>query len=141
MTLREFIAEKRNTIFEQLKLHQKPEGRILSEHFDEAIQLPIIQLGAIRYTPHGVILEYSFRSEGDTQVIIIPISVHTPEPVVFLPVPHWVHAQIWQGEVKGSFHLASEARALVDELINDVFNTHQTAAFETQGDNPYQRES
>ena len=140
MKLREFVTEKRTSIMEALRNHQKPEGRVLSDRFDDAMQLPVIQFGATRYTPHSVILEFNFRSNSDDTTIIVPIAVTTPELVVFMPVPQWVHVNIWQGEVRGSFRFSSEAHELIASFSEEAFS-NGTSAFETQGAYPYQRES
>ena len=33
---------------------------------------------------------------------------------MFLPVPDWVIESIWQGEISGSYHFESDAKALVE---------------------------
>lgn len=77
------------------------------------------QMGAVRYTPGEIIIEFIFP-DPSSSTIVLPITVESPERIVFLPVPEWVIESIWQGDIDGSYHFESHARTLVSQLAAEL---------------------
>ena len=131
MTLREFTHTTRKQILDALQ-HKKapPIGHFDRKVFEEAVQLREVQLGSAHYTPHSVILEFIFLRDQPGTPLILSVEVDTPEPVVFMPVPEWVQEDVWQGEVKGTFRLRSEAERLMEAFRHHVLEEENRHYFE-----------
>lgn len=116
MTLNAYSAAKKLAIFEDLKKGLAPsEGA-----FDEAVLKEgkvkgEPQVGATKYEPNIIHLEFIFPDPKTTSTILV-VKLDPPERIVFLPVPSWVVESIWQGEISGTYHFESEARRLYGEL-------------------------
>jgi len=121
MTLREFTNTTRKQVFEALQ-HKTPPpiGHFDLKTFEEAIQLRQVQMGGAHYTPHSVVLEFVFLHDSPGAPLILSVEVETPEPVVYMPVPEWVQEDVWQGEVKGTFRLRSEAERMLSDFRHHV---------------------
>lgn len=120
MALNTFVAEKRLALFEALQAGLDPsEGDYDADLLREARLKGSPQLGATRYSPDRVVVEFIYPDpQGATALVAVSLSV--PERIVFLPVPEWVVEAIWQGEVDGSYHFESDARALLQSLEADL---------------------
>src|SRR6266446_7305372 len=104
MRLNEFVAAKREHIFEDLKRGQPPaEGEYSEGAFKEGKIKGAPQVGTTRYEPAAVILEFIYPDRASTATVLA-VRLQTPERVVFLPVPDWVIESIWQGDIDGSYH-------------------------------------
>lgn len=122
MTLNEWAANKKLAIFESLQNGRRPaEGEFDDAIFRQALTKGQPQVGATSYEPELVHFEYIFPDALSTATVL-KVTIRPPERVVFMPVPEWVIEDIWQGEVKGTFHFESEARRLYDDLGRDVFD-------------------
>jgi hypothetical protein len=47
-----------------------------------------------------------------------------------MPVPDWVQQDVWQGEVKGTFRLRSEAERLIEAFRQHVLERENPDYFE-----------
>lgn len=131
MTLREFTNVTRKQILQALQYKQAPPvGHFDRKTFEEAVQMREVQMGSARYTSHSVILEFIFLHDKPGAPLILCVEVDTPEPVVFMPVPEWVQEDVWQGEVKGTFRLRSEAEQLIEAFRRHVLESENPHYFE-----------
>jgi len=131
MTLREFTNTTRRQILEALQHKQPPPvGRFDQKTYEEAMQMREMQMSSAHYTPHSVILEFLFWHDNPSAPLILCVEVDTPEPVVFMPVPDWVQQDVWQGEVKGTFRLRSEAEQLIEAFRHHVLECKNPDYFE-----------
>lgn len=120
MRLSEWAAEKKMGIFERLQKGLPPaEGDFDPQRLKEAQDKGPPQVGLTHYEPNAVICEFVFPDPA-TSATVLPVRLTPPERIVFLPVPRWVIQDVWQGEVAGAFCFESEARELVEELLQDV---------------------
>ena len=120
MKLSEWAAERKMGIFESLlKGNPPPEGQYDAQTLKEALDKEQPQVGSTHFEPDAVICEFVFPDPA-TSATVLSVRITPPERIVFLPVPRWVIQDIWQGEVTGAFFFESEARALVEELMNDL---------------------
>jgi hypothetical protein len=116
MKLNTFVSDKRKLIFESLVNGQTPsEGQFDAEGLREAQSKGSPQLGAVRFDPHSIHFEFIYPVR-QSNTAIITVTIPSPERIVFMPVPAWVIESIWQGDIDGSFHFESEARALIREF-------------------------
>ncbi|CAN1557961.1 hypothetical protein MCEMSE15_02508 [Fimbriimonadaceae bacterium] len=116
MSLNTFAAEKRMSIYQALKSGQAPaEGTYDEDRLKEARAKGEPQVGATRYEPHAVVLEFIYP-DSRTNATVLEVRVPTPERVVWLPVPAWVVEQIWEGEITGSFAFLSDAELMLSEF-------------------------
>jgi hypothetical protein len=116
MTLSQFVSEKRQKAFEELKKGLAPsEGSYSEAILRDAKSKGAPQLGATRHEPNAVLVEFIYPVAGSSATVLT-ITLDAPERIVFMPVPSWVVESIWQGEIDGSFHFESEANFLVAEL-------------------------
>jgi len=113
VTLSAFVSEKRNKIFAELNSGALPsEGEYPVEALKEALVKGKPQMGTTRFEPKAIVLEFIYP-DPKTSATILPVRLHTPERVLFMPVPEWVVESIWQGEIDGTYHFESEAAALL----------------------------
>ncbi len=131
MTLREFTNTTRKQVFEALRHRMPPPiGHFDRKTFEEAVQMREVQMGGAHYTPHSVVLEFVFLHDNPGAPLILSVEVETPEPVVFMPVPDWVQEDVWQGEVKGTFRLRSEAERMLNAFRHHVLECENLHYFE-----------
>src|SRR3569623_381757 len=114
-SLNAYVSEKQNRIFEDLTGGRDPsEGEFSSEILKEARAKGRAQMGTTRFEPDAIVLEFIYPDPKSTATIF-PVRLHTPERILFMPVPGWVVESIWQGEIDGSYHFESEAAKLLAE--------------------------
>ena len=76
-------------------------------------------MGSTRFDASSVVFEFIYP-DARAAAAILDVRVASPDRIIFLPVPPWVIEQIWQGEVTGSFHFATQARAMIERLAELV---------------------
>lgn len=115
MKLNEFAAEARKSIYEDLLRGVQPSrGTFDASKLHDLAQLGAPQHGPTRFEPSHLKFEFIYGS-GAEGTAVFTVSVDAPERIVFMPVPGWVIESIWQGDIDGSFHFESDARALLAE--------------------------
>ena len=113
MILSDFVSEKRRLLFDELLAgHPPPEGTFDEDRFKEGKDKGTPQMGTVRYEPDAVLFEFIYPYALGAP-ILLTVRIPTPERVVFMPVPAWVVASVWEGDVAGSFRFESEARDFV----------------------------
>lgn len=121
MTLRKFVRNNLQTIFEALQKRQLPPvGEYDAQTLKECFRRATVQTGTTHYQPDCILLEFIF-SEPNLGPAVLSVRIPAPEPIVYMPVPDWVIQDVWQGEVTGSFRFASEAETLLKKLHNQIF--------------------
>lgn len=139
MTLREFVRDQIRTIFDALKAgNAPPVGEYDPAVLKECLRRAQPQVGASRFLPDAVILEFIFQ-DASLGPAVLSVRVPAPEPIVYMPVPDWVIEDVWQGEITGSFRFRSEAERLLEAFRAQVF-TEQNRAFFEKPDLPKRRE-
>ncbi|MBI3722203.1 MAG: hypothetical protein HY248_06580, partial [Fimbriimonas ginsengisoli] len=129
MTLNEYAAERKLLLHERLKAGLEPhEGEFDAAIFREAKAKGEPQLGVTRYEPRAILLEFIYPDPGGA-AIILTVRLDPPERIVFLPVPPWVVETIWQGDIDGSYHFESHARALLREYESCLAETANAGRF------------
>lgn len=113
MNLNVYVAERRRALFDDLRAGRMPsEGTYDETGLREARTKGEVQLGSARFSPTAIDLEFIYPDpKGVSSIVTVRLT--PPERIVFMPVPGWVVESIWQGEISGSHHFASDARALV----------------------------
>ncbi|GBC93523.1 hypothetical protein HRbin15_02014 [bacterium HR15] len=130
MTLREFVREQTQRIYEALRQGQAPPtGEYDTATLKECMRRATVQIGTTHYRPDSVLLEFIF-TEPSLGPAILTVRVPAPEPIVYMPVPDWVIEDVWQGEVTGTFRFASEAQVLLKKLHNQIFSETNILYFE-----------
>ncbi|HRF58770.1 MAG TPA: hypothetical protein PLH94_02515 [Fimbriimonadaceae bacterium] len=120
MTLNQFVADRKRAIFDRLTKKLMPEEGVFDEALlREGFAKASPQMGTARFEPHKIHLEFVFPDPGGA-AIVVTVTLDPPERIVFLPVPEWVIESIWQGEVSGSFHFETAARALAAHFIAEI---------------------
>lgn len=120
MTLNAYAAAKRLAIFDELKRGMPPgEGAYDAAVLAEAKVKGEPQMGATRYEPDAILVEFIYPDPKTTSTILT-VKLDPPERVVFMPVPSWVVENIWQGDIAGTFHFESEAQRLFAELGGEL---------------------
>jgi hypothetical protein len=114
MTLAEFVARNKREVFDRLVKGENPETGI----YDLAVLAEgrgkgSARMGASVVHPDRVELQFLFGTADPT---IFVVTLTPPERIVFMPVPKWVVANVWQGEVLGSTQFESDARRLLAEF-------------------------
>ena len=126
MTLREFVAQHKQSLLADLEDGRIPEvGRCDEESLAEALKLSTVRVGKAEIRPNEVSFEFILTKAGGESTVH-SIVVDTPERVVFMPVPSWVVETIWQGEISGSHQFESDAQKLVEQL-QESLTPEQTA--------------
>lgn len=138
VTLNAFVADLRLRILRELENGELPSVGV----FDEAVlkegrMKGAPQMGATRYRPHEIAVEFIFP-DAKSSATIFTVRVEPPERIVFLPVPEWVVESIWQGSVSGSFHFESQAKDLVRQFASLLEPDANEAQFEAKS--PTRRE-
>lgn len=120
MKLNQFAASKRLAIFDELVSGREPsEGEFDAQVLKEAKSKGSPQVGTTRYAPHALTFEYIYPDPTSTATVL-SVTVTPPERIVMLPVPDWVVESIWQGEIAGSYHFESDARAHLDAFLAEL---------------------
>ncbi|MBA3726913.1 MAG: hypothetical protein H0W86_10770 [Armatimonadetes bacterium] len=120
MTLNEWAAQKKTEIYEALKSGQLPDGCECDKAaLKQALTKGAPQMGATKYDPDAVRLEYIFP-DAKSSATVLTVGVDPPERIVYLPVPEWVIEDVWQGDVAGSFHFESHAKELLAKLHEEL---------------------
>lgn len=139
MTLREFVRDQIQTIFEALKAGGAPPiGEYDPTQLKECQRRAYPQVGATNFQPDAVILEFIYQ-DPSLGPAVLSVRVPAPEPIVYMPVPDWVIEDVWQGDVTGSFRFLSEAERLLTAFRDQVF-TEQNRAYFEKADLPKRRE-
>jgi len=129
MTLTHYVAERKLEVFAELRSGREPSGGTFdAARLREARTKGEPQIGATRYAPDHVVLEFIF-SDPRGVATILPVTIPVPERIVFLPVPEWVVESIWQGEIDGSYVWESDAERLVTEFQAGLVPTANLAWF------------
>lgn len=132
MSLNAFVAEKKRSVFDALMEGQTPsEGSYDESVFREARAKGRPQMGSTRYLPQEIILEFIY-SDTKGSTVIFPVTLPSPERIVFLPVPSWVVESIWQGDIDGSFQFESDAMRLLGEFTAKLDPKANAALFGPQ---------
>jgi hypothetical protein len=114
MSLNAFVAERRRSLFDDLRAGRAPsEGTYDEAVLREARTKGEVQMGSVRLSPTAIDLEFIYPDPKGVSAIVT-VRLDPPERIVFLPVPAWVVESIWQGEIAGSHHFESDARTLVE---------------------------
>jgi hypothetical protein len=130
MSLREFVREQVQAIFAALQAGSPPPiGEYDPAALRECLRRAQPQVGASRFTPDAVVLEFIFQ-DPSLGPAVLSVRVPAPEPIVYMPVPDWVIEDVWQGEVTGSFRFLSEAERLLEAFRAQVFTERNRAYFE-----------
>ena len=115
MNLNAFAAERKRALHEELLRSESPSfGSYDETLLRDAKAKGAPQMGSTNYAPNSITIEFIY-SDGQG-AMVVPITVESPERIVFLPIPEWVIESIWQGEIDGSYHFESDALALVAKL-------------------------
>jgi hypothetical protein len=129
MSLNQFVAEARLKILGELKEGKPPSvGEFSDSLLREGQSKGAPQLGATRYEPDTITVEFIFPAAGITPTVL-PVRIPAPERIVFMPVPAWVVESIWQGEIDGSFHFESHANQLVEAFREQLSIANNFALF------------
>jgi len=130
MTLREFVREQVQVIFAALQAgNPPPVGEYDPATLKECLRRAQVQVGASRFTPDAVVLEFIFQ-DASLGPVVLSVRIPVPEPIVYMPVPDWVIEDVWQGDVTGSFRFVSEAEQLLEAFRALVFTERNRVYFE-----------
>lgn len=130
--MNEFASKFRLEIYDDLRQGKAPRaGTFDSAVLAEALTKGSPQMGPTRYRPNSVVTEFIFPDSAGGSVVLA-VSVETPEPIVYLPVPSWVVESIWQGHIEGSYHFRSQAERLLQELTASLEPGQNEALFDKQ---------
>ncbi|MFQ3610625.1 MAG: hypothetical protein SNJ72_03925 [Fimbriimonadales bacterium] len=130
MTLREFVKQQMQSLYEALQKRQAPPvGTYDADTLRECFRRAQVQTGTTQYFPDRIVFEFIF-TEPSLGPVVLSITVTAPEPIVYMPVPDWVIEDVWQGDVTGSFRFRSEAEALLERFRSQLFSEENLAYFE-----------
>jgi len=139
MTLREFVRDHIQMIFDALKAGGSPPiGECDPAQLKECLRRATPQVGATHFQPDAIVLEFIFQ-DASLGPAVLSVRVPTPEPIVYMPVPDWVIEDVWQGDVTGSFRFRSEAERLLEAFREQVFTERNRTYFE-KSDLPKRRD-
>lgn len=114
MTLAEFVARNKREVYGRLVAGENPEpGTYDPGVLAEGRSKGDVRMGASVLHPDRVELQFLF---GAADPVILVVTLTPPERIVFMPVPKWVVANVWQGDVLGSAQFESDARRLLAEF-------------------------
>lgn len=94
------------------------------------------QMGSVTYSPEEITAEFIYKDHSGN--LVFPVTVKSPERIVFMPVPEWVIESIWQGDISGSYHFETDARKLLSQLSESLEPEKNFALFGKQA--PKRRE-
>jgi hypothetical protein len=138
VTLAEYVANQRRSLLEDLETGNPPrKGEFDSRQLREASLKGRPSMGACRFEPDSILLEYVFSNERGVTAVF-EVRLVPPERIVFLPVPEWVIENIWQGGIEGSYHFESHARELAADLLASLEPEANRSLFDSAG--PMRRE-
>ena len=87
MTLREFVREQVQAIFAALQAGSAPPiGEYDPAALRECLRRAQPQVGASRFTPDAVVLEFIFQ-DASLGPAVLSVRVPAPEPIVYMPCP------------------------------------------------------
>lgn len=110
------MARTKDELFADLVGGRQPRhGSFDANALQEARKRATPQMGATRFSPTAIFFEFPFVAPG-AAATVITVEVPAPERIVFMPVPDWVIESIWQGEIDGSYHFASDAERLLEQF-------------------------
>ena len=132
MTLNEYAARQRMTIYEELRAGLAPSsGSYDAALLKEAKSKGLPQMGTTRYEPHAMLFEFIYPDPLGSPVIVT-VRLESQERIVFMPVPTWVVENIWQGDIAGTHHFETEAGRLMQELEGELSPEGNLRWFERQ---------
>ncbi len=130
MTLREFVKQNLQALYDALQKRQEPPmGTYDADTLRECFRRAQVQTGTTHFYPDRVVFEFIF-TEPSLGPAVLSITVPSPEPIVYMPVPDWVIEDVWQGDVTGSFRFRSEAEQLIAQFQQQVFSEANLVYFE-----------
>ncbi|MCX7924253.1 MAG: hypothetical protein N2554_00400 [Fimbriimonadales bacterium] len=139
MTLREFVRDQIQLVFDALKAGSAPPvGEYDAAQLKECQRRATPQVGTARFLPDAIVLEFIFQ-DASLGPAVLSVRVPAPEPIVYMPVPDWVIEDVWQGDVTGSFRFLSEAERLLTAFREQVFTERNRVFFE-KSDLPKRRD-
>lgn len=113
LVLSAYTAEKKRAIFEQLLKGEKPgEGEFDRGIWVEAKDKGRPQMGTTVYAPDTISVEFVYSDPAGGSMVL-KVKLESPERIVFMPVPTWVHQEVWQGHVDGTYRFESEAKEMM----------------------------
>lgn len=116
MSLAAFVAKWKRAIHEDLLAGRPPrEGAYDDALLAEGRTKGPPQIGAARFEPRAVILEFIFP-EPNAATTVFTVRLPAPERIVYLPLPEWVVETIWQGSIEGSYQFESDALRMLREF-------------------------
>lgn len=116
VNLTEFVAAKKRLVYDDLQKGNPPsEGRYSEEAFKDAKVKGKPQMGKARFKPNLITLEFIY-SDPNSSASVFTVELDAPERIIYMPVPKWVVESVWQGEVAGSYHFATDAQRLLAEF-------------------------
>lgn len=125
-----YVAELKKAILADLQAGRVPsQGTYDSALLKECQAKGSAQMGATRFTPTNIILEYVFASTIASNSVFT-VTVNSPSRIVFLPIPEWVVENIWQGDITGSYHFEEDANRLYSEFGKRLEPAANVAEFE-----------
>ena len=120
MVLNTYVAQMKREIFDRLRQGIPPHiGAFDESVWTEAKDLGAPQMGTATFMPNSIQLEFIFRDPLSSNLVLL-VTLDAPERIVFMPVPGWVHQEVWQGEVDGTFRFESEAFGLAKALEKEL---------------------
>lgn len=128
--LNTYVAAMKREIFDRLRTGEPPHiGAYDETVWKDAKDKGVPQMGTATFTPRTIQLEFIFRDPLSANLVLL-VTLDAPERIVFMPVPKWVHQEVWQGEVDGTFRFESEAFDLLRELSLELSEEGNKAWFE-----------
>jgi hypothetical protein len=116
MTLTEYASRRKSEILAELLAGRLPtDAEYDAAGIRSALEKAEPRQGATRYAQSHIDFEFIFAVPGEATVVQA-VRVPAPERIVWLPVPDWVVANVWQGTVHGTYCFESEAREHLRKL-------------------------
>jgi hypothetical protein len=132
VTLAAFAAEKRTALFEALSAGLPPPfGDFDQAALNQGKAKGFPLMGPTRFEPNAVFFEFHFPDPNGAP-ILLTVKVEPPEGIVYMPVPEWVVAQVWEGEVLGSFRFESEARQMLAKFESGLEPDENASQFDEE---------
>lgn len=129
MTLNEFAARERTRLFDCLQQGIPPsEGEYSSQLLAEGKMKGKPHMGTTRFEADGIFHEFIYPDPQAGATVLV-VKTSPPQRIVYMPVPDWVIASIWQGSVEGSYQFESDALKLVDAYKTSLSRENNPAVF------------